>query len=190
VVSETRVNVGDFVRGPAENKPLFVVTTTERVVVVVQIPGQDVSLLDRGDSATVNFFGPPVQTMKGEVSRTAYGLDPKTQTLRAEIDLPNPDGRLRAGMYCSVAVVLETHPNALTVTGSVIQNNKGKAYCYRVVNGRAVKTAIKVDMQRERKIEILEGLAAGETVVTGQTGEPLADGQEVVIVERLPGEDD
>ena len=92
VVSEVHVSVGDFVRGPTENQPLFVVTTTERVVVVVQVPQQDVAMLDRGDSATVKFDG---RIMKGEVSRTAYGLDRNTQTMRAEIDLPNPDGRLR-----------------------------------------------------------------------------------------------
>ena len=53
-----------------------------------------------------------------------------------------------------------------------------------------MKSAIKVGMSGGGKTEILEGLTAGETVVTGQTGGPVADGQEVEIVDRLPGEDD
>jgi len=193
VVSETRVNVGDFVRGPAENKPLFVVLTTERVVVVVQVPHQDVALLDRGDPATIRLGGGPGQELKGEVSRTGYVLDPKTRTMRVEIDLPNPDGRLRAGMYGDVTIVLETHPSALTVPANAFFqiDGGGTHSCYRVVNGRAVKTAIKLGRRNtEKATEIVEGLTAGETVVTGKAGARLADGQEVEIVDRLPVDDD
>jgi HlyD family secretion protein len=190
VVSEMHANVGDFVRGPVENEPLFVVTTVDRVVAVVNVPQQDVALLDRGDSATVRFYGLPGRIMKGEVSRTAYGLDPNTQTMRAEIDLPNPDGRLRAGMFCQVNVVLETHLNTLTVPANVISLTEGKGYCYRVVNGRVLKTAVKVGKGSGERVEVLEGLEAGETIVTGLAGGALVDGQEVVILDRLPGEDD
>ena len=92
-------------------------------------------------------------------------------------------------MYCQVALVLETHLNTLTIPANVISQTEGRAYCYRVVNGREVKTAIKVGIEDGERYEILEGLTAGETVVTGQAGGPFADGQEVVIVDRLPGED-
>ena len=77
VVSEMRVHVGDFVRGPAENQPLFVVITTERMVAVVRIPEQVVALLDLGDPATVTT--PDGRILKGEVSRSAYVLDPNTE---------------------------------------------------------------------------------------------------------------
>jgi multidrug efflux pump subunit AcrA (membrane-fusion protein) len=59
VVSEVNVDVGSFVRGPAETKPLFVVTTTERVVAVVQVAENDAVLLDRGNPATVEINALP-----------------------------------------------------------------------------------------------------------------------------------
>jgi multidrug efflux pump subunit AcrA (membrane-fusion protein) len=168
-----------------------------RVVVVVQVPERDALLLDRGDPAIIEFDGLPGRTFKGEVSRAAYGLDPKTRTMRTEIDLPNPDGRLRAGMYGKATIVLETYPITLAVPRSALIDPRAlrdlrtaaSNYCYRVVNGRAVKIAVKLGKSDGRDVEILEGLTAGETVVTGRTGGPFEDSQEVEIVDQLPIKD-
>jgi membrane fusion protein (multidrug efflux system) len=121
------------------------------------------------------------------VSRAAYGFDANTGTRRVEIDLANPEGRLRAGMFARVTIVLETHPNTLTIPASAIHSARGNSYCYRVVEGREVKTAVKVG-RRANDVEILEGLAAGEMVVTGQRGGPLEDGLEIEVVDHLPAE--
>ena len=49
------------------------------------------------------------------MTRTAYALDAKSRTLRAEIDLPNPDGKLHPGLYAYATIVAEEHPDALTL---------------------------------------------------------------------------
>ncbi|HUY32576.1 MAG TPA: efflux RND transporter periplasmic adaptor subunit [Pirellulales bacterium] len=189
VVSYVNVDVGSMVRGPAEKDPLFVVNTTERMVVVVQISSGFLGLLDRGDTATIQFNLPALKDVKGAVSRIGYGLNPATSTIRAEIDLPNPDGRIRPGMSAWVTILLETHPKALTVPQTAMRFSNGMhAWCYRVVNGRAVKTAVKFGFNVREKLEIIEGLTEGEAIVTGLGHGELADGREVEVVDRLPAE--
>ncbi len=88
--------------GKAE--PLFTVARIDRVHVIVQIPENDSVLVVKGMQAAIRFPALKGQEFKGTVARTAVALDPKSRTLHVEIDLENPDGKLRPGMYGTVVL--------------------------------------------------------------------------------------
>ena len=185
-VTRRSYHEGAFVRSAdaGNGEPIVTVVRSDIMVVVVDVPHNDVPDLDVGDPVTVQFDALKARGMfQGRITRTAYALDPKYGTLRAEIVLPNPDGRLRPGLVGRVEIVLEIGENVLTIPSSaiaVLDSTDKTADCYRVANGRAVKTRIKFGLVDGRRIKVLDGLKEGDIVIAKPDAR-LSDGQTVTI---------
>jgi membrane fusion protein (multidrug efflux system) len=113
-----------------------------------------------------------------------YAVDPRIDPasrrvpLRARIE--NPGGRLKPGMFAEVALVLAVRDNALWVPEQAIVPTTSVPYVYRVVDGKAVMTQVETGSRRPGFVEIVDGLQAGDVVVTeGQTR--LFDGAQVMV---------
>jgi multidrug resistance efflux pump len=115
VITRRSFHPGDFVRSAdagGDRVPVLSVERTDVMRVVVQVPDRDVPYVSAGDPAVVEIdalAGAVYRTTddrKVEVSRAAEAEDPHTRVMRTEIDLPNPDGRLRRGMYGRVTLTL------------------------------------------------------------------------------------
>lgn len=124
----------------------------------------------------------PDEVFHGQV----YAIDPRVDPaarrvlLRARID--NPGGRLRPGMFAEVTVVLGRREQALWVPEQAIVPAAGDQFVYRVIEGRAVLTPVRIGIRRPGSVEILTGLAGTDLVVTeGQL--KLRDGAPVTIAE-------
>ncbi|HEX7448487.1 MAG TPA: efflux RND transporter periplasmic adaptor subunit, partial [Pirellulales bacterium] len=164
-ITEVSANVGSLTTAGG-SEPLFMVSSMDTLTAIVELPQQDALRVKRGDTATVRFDALPGRTFNAAVSRMAYAFSPKTQTLRTEIDLSNPDGLLRPGMFGAAAIHLETHPNVLTIPRrSTFPDGKMRWCVYRVVNNRAVSTPVDIRAESEGAIEILGELAEGDVVI-------------------------
>jgi multidrug efflux pump subunit AcrA (membrane-fusion protein) len=98
--------------------------------------------------------------------------------LLVEIDLPNPDHRLRPGMFVTVTLVLQEHPQALALLPAALVNEKTGASVFVVERGRAKQVPVKTGLDDGMWVEILEGLQENmEVIVVGKSG--LTDGQAV-----------
>jgi RND family efflux transporter MFP subunit len=138
--------------------------------------------VDPGDVARVRLQAIPGRTFEGKVTRTAYALDTKSRTLRVEIDLPNPDGKLHPGLYAYATIVLDEHRDALTLPASAVGRDGTKAFCMGVREGHAVRLPVEVGIGDGTRVEILSGLDGGEAVVKVNAAS-LTDGQSVELVE-------
>jgi multidrug resistance efflux pump len=100
VITERHIDTGHFIQPGKSNgdKPLLVVARVDRVRVFVDVPEADAVLVTTGCEATIRIPSSGM-TIPGQVSRTAWKLDPTSRTLRTAIDLENPDDKLRAGQY-------------------------------------------------------------------------------------------
>ena len=98
------------------------------------------------------------KTVEGTVTRTSWSLDPRTRTLRVEIDIPNPGGTLRPGLYAYATVIAEEHKDVLTVPATAVVQEKDKAYCVIVVAGKAVRRPIEVGLSDGTRTEVVSGL--------------------------------
>jgi RND family efflux transporter MFP subunit len=86
--------------------PLFRIMQNDPIRVLVQVP-QDVAVAAKaGAQADVSVREYPGRTFKGQITRTAGALDATTRTMTVEIQLPNPDHALLAGMYAQAALSL------------------------------------------------------------------------------------
>lgn len=120
VVTQRNVDTGHLVRPPqgSGSPSLFVVVRTDVVRIVTEIPELEAPLVNVGDRVFIRVQTLGGEEIEGKVTRTAWVLDPSSRTLRTEIHLPNPSGRLRPGMYATVRIMLEDGPPAADGEGS------------------------------------------------------------------------
>jgi HlyD family secretion protein len=106
VVLRRAVDAGTLAVLPTGNqaKALFTVARIDQVRVVCQVAETDVAQLAMGAPAIVRIGAFKGEEFKAKVTRIAAALDAKTHTLRLEIDLPNPQGRLLPGMSATVVL--------------------------------------------------------------------------------------
>jgi HlyD family secretion protein len=171
VITLRTFHVGAFIRSAAdgEARPLLTVAKTDKIRVVTYIPDLDVPFVDLGDEADIRLDALPGEVFKGKVSRFSETEDPQSRTMRTEIDLPNPDGRLREGMYGQATVILETNLKNLTVPASAIversDGERSKAFAYVVRDGKAHKVPVTIGAEDGIRVEIVEGLTQEDHVV-------------------------
>ena len=96
------------------------------VTIAVDVPEMFAAEVNPGDRASVKLQAMNGRTVEGKVTRISWALDPKTRTLRVEIDIPNPGGTLRPGLYAYATVIVEEHPDVLTVPATAVVEREGQ----------------------------------------------------------------
>lgn len=123
----------------------------------------------------------PEQSFEGTIYAIEPALDEETRTVLLRARLPNPHNQLRPGLFARVSLILERRENALVVPEQAIVPVGQTTFVYRVVDGKAVMTPVKLGLRRPGLVEILEGLSAGDQVVTdGQL--KIRDGAAVQVL--------
>lgn len=182
VVTRRNVDVGHLTTPGAVGAPLFVVARSGVATIVVDVPEAEASLVGVGDQARIRLQALEGRTFEGKVARTAWALDPATRTLRTEIDLPDPEGVLRPGLYAYATVVADEHKDVLTVPATAVFLDAGKPYCVTVEDGRARRKAVTLGLAQGKRTEIVSGLRDDDQVVEANAAS-LADGQPVARIE-------
>lgn len=187
-VSQRNVDKGHFLQpmaGGNKGEPLFVVVQADTVRVFVDVPEAEAGLVRDGMEAKVRVQSVKGKEFEGTVTRTSGVLDPKTRTLRTEIDLPNKDGTLLPGSY-AYATLMAKHEGAFTLPAAAVVTAPEGAYCFRVEGGKAVKTPLQTGLSGGGLVEVLkkqirpgawEDVTGREEVAANAAG--LKDGEEV-----------
>jgi RND family efflux transporter MFP subunit len=181
-IAARRLDPGALV-GPPGGGAIVTVVRTDRLRVFITLNEYDAAGVSLGKDAHVELDALPGRTFPGKVVRLAPSFDVLTRTLEAEVQLPNPSGELRPGMYGRGSIVLEIHPGKPVVSVDAVQISAGKKYVFVLhdtkVERRTINTGADVDMGDA--LEIRSGLQAGEeVVVAGADG--LSDGTAVRVV--------
>lgn len=117
-----------------------------------------------------------------DFSGTVYAIDPQVdvngRALVIRATLPNPDGLLRPGLFARVDVILERRDSALLIPEAALMPTKEGQFVFKVTEGAAEMVPVKIGLRQNGEVEVLEGLAEGDIVVTGgqlklQTGVPV-----------------
>src|SRR5262249_45617562 len=149
VVTVRKIDTNHFVQPASGGKgePLFVVAQIDPVRIFIDVPETEASFVKDGDPARIRIKALQGQELIGKVTRNAWALDYSSakvaRTLRTEIDLDNPDGRLRPGMYAKVSLTVERE-KVLTVPASAIVTQGDQSVCFHIEDGRAVRTPVQI----------------------------------------------
>jgi RND family efflux transporter MFP subunit len=120
----------------------------------------------------------PTLTFHGKVTRIADALQPETRTLLTEVDVPNPNGALQPGVYCTVELKIPRTSPALIVPASAIIFNQNGMQVAVVENGTVHLHKIVITTDYGTEVEVNAGVMDGDQVVL-QPPVNLVDGDKV-----------
>ena len=144
---------------------LFTVQRIETIRVFCDVPESDVPHLHIGDPALVKPSGFNGKPFIGKVTRFSLRLDPETRNMRTEIDLPNPKERLYPGMYATVSLEMNRHPDALTLPTAAVGSDGDGSFVDTITDNRITRLAIKTGLTDNGRIEVTAGLPERTPVV-------------------------
>lgn len=174
-VTERLLDPGAMVR--PGGLPVVHIAKTREVRVVASVVEQDAPKVEKGAEADLYLRAFPGTTFRSTVARVGRSLDPSTRTLRIEIDIPNTTERLIPGMTGRAAIVVGKREKALLVPLTAVLQLEDVAYVYviRDEDGqpRARRVEVKLGIDLGDWIEVREGLAADDQVIT--VGRELVD---------------
>jgi RND family efflux transporter MFP subunit len=166
VVTQRNVDVGTLVQADAVSGTfMFTVMQSDVIRTQVFVPQDQAFGVRPGVQAVVRVPEMPGRTFSGKVTRIADALQPGTRTLLTEIDVPNPDGALAAGIYCTVDLQIPRKiPSLLVPAEALIFNSDGPQVA--VVQDGVVHIR-KVSIARDlgTSLELSDGVKDGEMVV-------------------------
>jgi RND family efflux transporter MFP subunit len=176
VVAERLVDEGTMV---AANTPLLSVVGLDPLVVAVHVTEQDYGHLREGLPVTVFADAYPGEEFGGHVARIAPVFAPQSRQARVELEVPNPKGRLRPGMFVRVRVVLaRVEAAAIVPRDALVEQANGHAVYVVEGDGTARLRPVTVGVSDGERVQV-DGVSPPAQVVTlGQA--QLHDGAAVV----------
>jgi RND family efflux transporter MFP subunit len=181
-VTRRDVDTGHFVQ-PASgdaSKPLMVVDHSDKVRIFVNVPEMEAPYVDAGDPAKIRVQALTASEFDAAVVRTGWSLQESNRSLRAEIDVPNPDGIMRPGMYATATITLAERENALVLPATAIVRDAAGTACMTVDDGKIVRRPVELGLRSGSEIEILSGIGENQMIVLKQP-EALKPGQYVIV---------
>ena len=163
VITQRNVDVGSLVQGNVTGGTfMFEIMQNDVIRVWVYVPQDAAFGVAPGVDAIVRVPELPDREFPGKVTRIADAQQSGTRTLLTEIDLPNPDGALRSGVYCTVELKIPRKtPSFVVPAEAIIFNrnglqvavvNDGKAEIRKVRETRDLGTQVEVDTGVKRAI--------------------------------------
>ncbi len=130
-----------------------------------------------GRRAELRLVAFPGEVLRGTVAAVLPEASADTRTLRVRVEVPNPGGRLRAGMFGQVRLLGEGQgTEVLTVPGEAVIRTGRRALVYVVdAPGRYRPVEVALGAELDGRVAVLQGLAAGQQVVA--SGQFLIDSE-------------
>ncbi len=164
VVIERHATRGETV-SPADT--LFVIADLTRVQIVARVYEQDVGRVAVGMPASLSLRAYPGESFEGTVSFVAAAIDPATRALPVRVDLDNADGRLRPGMFGTLALSAPDGATVPVVPLGAVQQFEGASVVFVPGDepGAFVPHAITTSRTAGGVVEVVDGLSPGDTIV-------------------------
>lgn len=175
-VRERRASVGEFL---AAGAPVVALVRIHPLRLRVAVPERESAAIRIGQAVRVRVEGDPAEH-EGRVARLSPSIQEQNRTLVVEAEVPNRGRRLRPGSFARAEIVVEADRAAVLVPATSVVSFAGVEKVFGVKDGVAVEKRIRSGRRAGDRVEVLEGLAAGEPVVA----EPgnLAGGLPVTVI--------
>lgn len=164
-----RVIARNITRGEVveTEQKFFTVANLTDVWVIGNVPEKDVQFIRKDQKVNVVLAAYPHAIFTGTITYVADVLDPATRTMRLRVTVPNPDRLFKPEMFAIVIVYGASSEDALSVPLSAVQDGPvGKMLFVQREAGTFEARTVKLGDEEEDLVRVLEGVQAGEQVVT------------------------
>jgi RND family efflux transporter MFP subunit len=166
LITQRNVDVGSLVQGNAASGTfMFEIMQTSVVRVWTYVPQDAAFGVAPGVDAVVRVPELPDREFPGKVTRIADAQQNGTRTLLTEVDLPNPDGALRSGVYCTVELKIPRKTPSLVLPAEAIIFNRNGLQVAVVQNGKANIRKINETRDMGTQVEVDAGVKPGDQVI-------------------------
>ena len=167
VITERSANVGLNV-DPATK--LLTVVDLSTVWIVADIHERDLTRVPVGSDVTITSDAFPEHVRRGRIGYIDPQVNADTRTAKARIELPNPSGDLRLGIYLDVVVTsAATTPSALAIPTSAVQHVDDRTVVYLAdasVPGKFIEREVRLGQTSGDRVEVVSGIESSDLVVT------------------------
>jgi multidrug efflux pump subunit AcrA (membrane-fusion protein) len=172
--------------GATAGVSLFSLQQTDPLRIFVFVPQSNAPSIEDGMEAMVLVQEYPGQNFKGTVVRTAGAIDPASRTLMTEVDIPNPDGKLFAGMYGLVKFQLkDKNPPIILPANAFTFRTAGPQVAMVTKDNRIHWQSVGVGRDFGTELEVTSGLEENDAVVVNPTDD-LTEGLSVQVKASAP----
>lgn len=180
VVGIRNVSVGDYVRDGAD---LINVEDIGSVKIDFRLPERYQPQVTVGQQVVVTSDALPGQRFAATIAAIDPLIDANGRSVSIRARAPNPTKALRPGMFARVRVIFAEKSGAILVPEEAIVPSGSDFYIYRVIDGAARRTRVKIGARRDAKVDVLEGAQAGDVVVVAGQLKLIRDAMPVKVVE-------
>jgi membrane fusion protein, heavy metal efflux system len=166
VITNRSANLGQVV---GMGQELFTVTDLSEVWVIGDLYEQNFSSVSVGSEAALTMLAYPDLTLHGRVTYIDPQVDPQTRTAKVRVEVPNPNGRLRLGMYVTVSFTTRSREQAVVVPRTAVQTIGDRHVVFIPAEdeeGKFIQRTVALGQPVGESYTVLRGLDPGEAVVT------------------------
>ena len=162
IVIERNGTIGGTVGSDAN---VFKIIDISSVWIDANVFEKDLERVRRGQEVKVSVPAFPGVNFSGRVILISSVVDPETRSVKVRTGVPNPDGRLKPDMFANVQIVTDLHRTAISIPQSAVLDDAGKSVVFVAEGSGYTKRSVNVGIQGNGRVEIIEGLQAGDKVV-------------------------
>ena len=176
-VKERKVNLGEYLK---VQSPVMVLVRMDQLRARLQVPEKWAGALQTGATVDVRVDAYPNEVFQGKLVRINPSVNPDSRSFEIEAMIPNPSGKLKPGFFVQGSLPSDREEKIVTIPDAAITYQFG-TYKVFVVNGerlseRTIKPGAQNQTPQGVRVEILEGLRAGERIALAASGTTLSDG--------------
>src|SRR5215510_12560404 len=177
IVVERNATIGASVGTDAN---VFKIIDLSRVWIDADVFEKDLPRVRPGQEVKLTVTAYPESTFSGKVILINSVLDPDTRTMKVRTEVANPDGRLKPDMFANVQIVTDMNRAAISIPQAAILNDEGKTIVFVNEGDGYKKRQVQAGIQNNDRVEIIDGLTAGDKVVV--------KGNYLLLEQTKPGE--
>ena len=178
VITQRNIDNGSLVQ--SQSTFMFMLMHPDVIRTEVYVPQDEAFGIGPGVDAVVRVPEIPGRSFPGKVARIASALQPGSRTLLIEIDVPNPDGALSPGIYCTVELLIRRKTPSMIIPADAVVFDHDGLHVAVVKNGAAHLQKITIARDFGKEVEVHDGVKPGDQVILNPMVN-LAEGSKVAV---------
>ncbi|MDD5141269.1 MAG: efflux RND transporter periplasmic adaptor subunit [Verrucomicrobiales bacterium] len=178
VIIERTATAGELVE---KGKVIYTISDPAQLWAIAEVNERDIALVKLGQDAAFATLAYPAEKFHGKMVLIGNQVEAGSRTVEARIAVDNADGRLKPGMFADVEIVTTMLDNVLLIPDRALETEGENQIVFVALDGNKFeKRIVKLGLEQSGRVQILDGVKAGENVVT--------DGSFILKSEMLKGE--
>ena len=184
IITARNTDVGALIQNGDNTVPqqLFHLAAVDKLRVYISVPEVYATAAKSDEIVPLTLDAFPGETFTGTLARDSGSIDLTSRTLKVEVDVDNPTGRLLPGAYAFVHLKVPAPPGAVTVpTNTLLFRSEGLRVAV-VRNGRANLVPVTIGHDYGSTVEVMSSLTADDAVIIDPS-DSILDGSPVQVAE-------